>query len=258
MSSGYQQYSGNPYGQAEAGYGGSNPYGGTQGGYGASNPYGAEVRPVASHTARINHSDNSSQMPQDQLAAPALAHGDSNYSQASQYSQPNAPPAHPGAAPLSQQEFLTRIDGAKTKINQLSSSIQSIASIHQRMLGSPDSSSSAQLESIVADTQNRNGQIKEDIKALERDAAREPNNTFKKTQVETLKRTFRKQLEDFQKEESDYAKRYREAIKRQYRIVNPDATQQEVDEAANANWGDEGVFQTAVSEQPQAEKCACH
>ena len=40
----YQQYSGNPYGQAEAGYGGtSNPYGNT--GYG-SNPYGGGVSPA--------------------------------------------------------------------------------------------------------------------------------------------------------------------------------------------------------------------
>jgi syntaxin 1B/2/3 len=42
MSQNYQQYSGNPYGAAEAGYGQqaqSNPYGGG-GGYGSSNPYG--------------------------------------------------------------------------------------------------------------------------------------------------------------------------------------------------------------------------
>jgi hypothetical protein len=42
MSNNYQQYGGNPYGQAEAGYGGtSNPYGST--GYGSSNPYGGGV-----------------------------------------------------------------------------------------------------------------------------------------------------------------------------------------------------------------------
>jgi syntaxin 1B/2/3 len=42
MSHNYDQYGGNPYGQAEAGYGGqSNPYGGT--GYGSSNPYGGGV-----------------------------------------------------------------------------------------------------------------------------------------------------------------------------------------------------------------------
>jgi syntaxin 1B/2/3 len=43
MSPNYQQYGGNPYDKAEAGYGQqSNPYGG--GGYGSSNPYGGGVR----------------------------------------------------------------------------------------------------------------------------------------------------------------------------------------------------------------------
>jgi syntaxin 1B/2/3 len=114
------------------------------------------------------------------------------------------------------------------------------------MLSSPDNNATAQLESIVSDTQIKNTQIKDEIKFLEKDAAREPNNT-KRTQVGNLKRTFQKQLEDFQKEESDYSKRYREANARQYRIVNPEATEQEVEEAANADWGDEGIFQQAVS-----------
>jgi syntaxin 1B/2/3 len=148
---------------------------------------------------------------------------------------------------MSQQDFLARIDGTKSRINQLSNNIAEIANIHQRMLSSPDNNSTAQLESIVSETQIRNTQIKDEIKFLERDAAREPNNSFKRTQVESLKRTFKKQLEDFQKEESDYSRRYREAIARQYRIVNPEATEQEVREASNADWGDEGIFQQAVS-----------
>lgn len=51
MSNNYQQYGGNPYGQAEAGYGGtggtSNPYGST--GYGSSNPYGGGVSTAHAH-----------------------------------------------------------------------------------------------------------------------------------------------------------------------------------------------------------------
>lgn len=44
MSQNYQQYGGNPYGQAEEGYGAqSNPYGGGGAGYGSSNPYGGGV-----------------------------------------------------------------------------------------------------------------------------------------------------------------------------------------------------------------------
>ncbi|KAF2470051.1 t-SNARE [Lindgomyces ingoldianus] len=223
--SGYQQYSGNPYGQEEAGYSGSNPYEGAPGGYGASNPYGGQEERLNPH--------------------PPLQHGDSNYSQPSQYSM-SAPPTHQGGASLSREDFLARIEGAKGRITQLTSSIQHIATMHQRMLSSPDTSASAQLESIVSETQVRNTQIKDEIKFLEHDAAREPNNTFKKSQVDTLKRNFKAQLEDFQNEESSYSKRYREAIARQYRIVNPDATEQEVQEAANADWGDEGIFQTAL------------
>lgn len=183
------------------------------------------------------------------MQAPAtLQHGDSNYSQPSEYSQTTPYPTNTNTrGPLSQSDFFARVEGAKTRITQLSSQIQEIASIHQRLLSSPDSRASNQLESIISDTQIRNTQIKDEIKFLEKDAVRDSGNSSKRTQVESLKRTFRTQLEDFNKEESDYAKRYREAIARQYRIVNPDATEQEINEAANADWGDEGIFQQAVS-----------
>jgi syntaxin 1B/2/3 len=181
------------------------------------------------------------------VSAPPLQHETSQYSQVSQYSQPAQQPLSHAATPLSQQDFLARIDGAKSRITQLSANITEIANIHQRMLSSPDNRSSAQLESIVSDTQIKNTAIKDEIKFLEKDASREPQNTLKRSQVQSLKRTFKSQLEDFQKEEADYSKRYREAIARQYKIVNPEATESEVQEAANADWGDEGIFQQAVS-----------
>lgn len=148
---------------------------------------------------------------------------------------------------MSREDYLSRIEGVKQRIGQLTSDIQSIANVHQRMLSSPDNRSSSELESIVSQTQIRNTQIKDEIKFLEKDAAREPNNNFKSSQVSALKRTFKTQLEDFQREEADYSKRYREAIGRQYRIINPEATDAEVNEAANADWGDEGIFTQAVS-----------
>jgi syntaxin 1B/2/3 len=158
-----------------------------------------------------------------------------------------APSQQHGAQPLSREDYLSRIEGTKQRIGQLTSDIQAIASIHQRMLSSPDNRSSSELESIVSQTQIRNTQIKDEIKFLERDASRAGNDSFKKTQVESLKRTFKSQLDDFQREESDYSKRYREAIGRQYRIINPEATEAEVHEASNADWGDEGIFTQAVS-----------
>lgn len=216
-------------------------------------------------------------MKYDEPRPAQLTQADSNYSQPSQYSAPaptqtvphtDAPLPHgnsaqqygsaaqpgqqsygleqPGTKPLSQQDFLQRIDGTKSRIGQLTQDIGAISSIHQRMLSSPDTRSSAELESIVSQTQIRNTQIKDEIKFLERDAARDSSNSFKRTQVESLKRTFKSQLEDFQREEADYSKRYREAIARQYRVINPEATDAEVQEAANADWGDEGIFTQAV------------
>ncbi|XP_014562253.1 hypothetical protein COCVIDRAFT_11356 [Bipolaris victoriae FI3] len=258
MSQNYQQYSGNPYGQAEEYGAHSNPYGGS-GGYGSSNPYGGGY-------------DEPPQQQQLNPPAPLQRHGESNYSQPSQYSQAGAlSPAQtngqnvphtdvplnglpgqgntmeaPGSQPLSRDDFFTRIEGAKQRIGQLTSDIQTIANIHQRMLSSPDNRSSAELEAVVTNTQIRNTQIKDEIKFLEKDALRDPNDRTKKSQVEALKRTFKSQLEDFQKEEADYSKRYREAIGRQYRIINPDATDAEVEEVANADLGDEGIFTQAL------------
>lgn len=183
-----------------------------------------------------------------------LQHQDS---QASQYSQgPAAPqagqpyqtdaPLQHGPQPMSKNDYLERIDGIKAEIGRLTNDISAIANIHQRMLSSPDNRSSAELEAIVTQTQIRNTSIKGQIKFLEADASR-GGDSFKKSQVESLKRSFKSQLESFQKEEADYSKRYRDAIGRQYRIINPDATDAEVNEAANADWGDEGIFTQAVS-----------
>jgi syntaxin 1B/2/3 len=172
-----------------------------------------------------------------------------NYSQTSNYSNAGAPAVPHTSTVLTQQDFLARVDYAKTEIRTLSSNIQEIASLHQRALSSPDSNSSAQLENLVTQTQLKNTQIRDQIKYLEADAAKTQDGTksVKARQAKNLKSEFEKSLKDYQQEEVQYRQRYREQIARQYKIVNPEATDQEVSEASNMDWGSEGVFQTAVS-----------
>lgn len=147
---------------------------------------------------------------------------------------------------LSNQDFLSRVEAAKADIRTLTSYISQIAAAHQRTLSSPDSSANSALESVITQTQVLNTSIKDQIKYLETDAARSGRNNIKDSQVGQLKTSFKKQLEEYRTEEATYERRYREQIARQYRIVNPEATEAEVQEAANADWGNEGVFQTAV------------
>jgi len=174
----------------------------------------------------------------------------SNYSGTSQYDNAAAP-AVPGpqSSVLSQQDFLARVDFAKSEIRTLSGNIQEIASLHQRALSSPDSNSSAQLEDLVTQTQLKNTQIRDQIKYLEGDAVKtqDGSKSVKARQAKQLKGEFEKTLKDYQQEEVAYRQRYQDQIKRQYRIVNPEASESEVQEASQLDWGSEGVFQTAVS-----------
>ncbi|KAL9088591.1 MAG: hypothetical protein Q9165_006111 [Trypethelium subeluteriae] len=218
----YARYSGNPY-EGEGGgegYGQSNPYGSNTGsGYGASNPYG--------------HDSYGEQ---------------AGYQQGYAQTSDGAAQRPPGGAPtiMSTPDFLTRVKAVNSDIDSLTGQISQIGSVHQRLLSSPESQGSSQLEHLVSQTQILNTQIKDNIKRLEEDAARSGNNDTKNSQIRTLKNNFKRQLEEYQKEEQVYRQRYQDQIERQYRIVNPEATDEEAKEAAQANWGDEGVFQTAV------------
>lgn len=175
--------------------------------------------------------------------------------QQGQYEMQNYPsssytpqPTTSGQQTLSQQEFLDRVQSLRNDIKNLTADIDYIAQLHQRTLSSTDGQANAQLEQYVSQTQIRNTAIKDGIKGLERDLARttDGSRNTKNTQLQSLKTFFTAELDKYQAIELDYRHRYQEQIARQYRIVNPDASEQEVQEAAQADWGSEGVFQTAV------------
>ncbi|CAF3446030.1 hypothetical protein SNK03_003273 [Fusarium graminearum] len=176
-------------------------------------------------------------------AQDAPAHGNNQY-EMQDYSQ-QAPAA---GSSLSQQEFLNRVQRLRDEIKGLTTDIDHIGVLHSRTLGSTDGSANHELEQYVSQTQIRNTAIKDGIKGLERDLAKtnDSSRTTKNTQLQSLRTFFKSELDKYQSVERDYQQRYRDQIARQYRIVNPDASEEEVQEAANADWGNEGVFQTAL------------
>ncbi|KAI5926959.1 t-SNARE [Camillea tinctor] len=159
-------------------------------------------------------------------------------------------PQQPAASQtLSQQDFLGRIEFLRNEIGTLTNNVQAISSLHQRSLGETDGSTTTQqLERIVAETQNLNGGIRDQLKFLANDANRTTDGSrgLKERQVNTIKTQFERELHSYQQEESTFRARYRDQIARQYRIVNPEASEDEVRQATEADWGNEGVFQTAL------------
>lgn len=210
--------------------------------------------PIQHQTSNYSEAADS-QYSERQTGAPAAAYPTGAPLQAGQQMYaPNAPLqtgqnvqyVQQGPTVLSNQDFLSRVEAVKADIRTLTTHVGQIASMHQRTLSAPDSGSSTQLESMITQTQVLNTSIKDQIKFLETDAVRSKDNQVKNTQVAQLKGSFTKQLQEYRVEEASYEKRYREQIARQYRIVNPEASDAEVQEATDADWGNEGVFQTAV------------
>jgi syntaxin 1B/2/3 len=144
------------------------------------------------------------------------------------------------------------VTAVRQEIQGLTTSIQNVATLHQQALASSDNAAQQQLDDLVAATQLKNTSIRSQIQQLKADTERTTDGSFglKKRQFESLNGDFKDTIQRFLQEEQQYKERYREQISRQYRIVNPDATEAEVQQAADADWGDEGIFQTAVCRVP--------
>lgn len=230
----YGQYSQNPYQQGPA----------EESGYGQVSKPNKEAS-AASFPDRPQFTDSDVAMLQaNPYAQNAPVQGDNQYEMQDYNQQPPA-----ASSSLSQQEFLNRVQNLRNEIKALTNDVDYIGQLHQRTLSSTDGTANQQLEQYVSQTQIRNTAIKDGIKGLERDLAKTTDNsrTTKNTQLQSLKTFFKSELDKYQSIERDYQQRYRDQIARQYRIVNPDASEDEVRQAAEADWGNEGVFQTAVS-----------
>ncbi len=171
----------------------------------------------------------------------------SNLSATSNYSNSAAPANPTGSRLPDQSPFLKEVDKIDRLLEQLPKSIERIRGFHREAVNSADPNPPAGLESTVADTQTLNTTIRNNIKYLEADAAKSGNEPTKTTQVKRLKRKFQALLQEYQDEERKYRAECVNQIKRQYQIVYPNATDAEAEEAAQQDWGNEGVFQAAVS-----------
>ncbi|UNI15845.1 hypothetical protein JDV02_002339 [Purpureocillium takamizusanense] len=212
----YGQQSQNPYYQApaqESGYGQDH-------GYGQANPYA-----------------------QDQYEM-------QDYGNQSQYGNQyggnsSIQPPQQGAV-LSQAEFLKQVTELREHIKVFTADIDTISQLHQRTLSSTDGNARQQLNNFVEQTQSRNETISKEIEALKLDVEMTGSDNTKMPQFDSLRTYFKSELNKYRSVERDFQHKYREQIARQYRIVNPEATEDEVQEAAQADWGNEGVFQTAL------------
>ncbi|CAG8566349.1 10819_t:CDS:2 [Diversispora eburnea] len=149
--------------------------------------------------------------------------------------------------------FFDEISTIQEMIKQAQENINRINELHSRSLGtiSEDESSKQQLEALTSNTRKILTEIKDKIRKLESVNLGLPPNTgdlgVRNAQTENLRKKFMETLGDYQKMEYQNRQKYRARMERQYRIVNPQATQDEIEAALDNDEGEQVFAQSLMT-----------
>lgn len=148
-------------------------------------------------------------------------------------------------APLSQPAFLERVTWLQNEIGDLRQEVVEIGRLHASLLSGADDAAEDPLKQQYASIRTRNARIKSGLEELQKDfnSTTDGTKNLKQSRLQLLKDQFTKELKVYERQELDVQKRNADQISRQYRIVNPDATEAQVQEAVALG---EPVFETAV------------
>ncbi|KAK9469877.1 t-SNARE [Lipomyces arxii] len=142
--------------------------------------------------------------------------------------------------------FFGEIDDIRTAISQFDNNVARIESLHNRSLNEIDTEqdqwNQKQIDTLVAETSQLSNNIKFKIKSIE---GRSRNDSTKRVQADAVKKTFMDSIQRYQTVEASYSMKYKQRAERQYRIVRPDASDEEVQAAIEDESGTQ-IFSKAL------------
>jgi len=149
--------------------------------------------------------------------------------------------------------FYAEVSSIQDGISDFSSNVARIGEYHSRLLNSTDETAnqqnSAQLDELVERTRELSNSLKQRIQSLEAAPAGRPQDArIRKNQTGVLRSKFVEVLQGYQTVERDYRAKYKQRVERQFKIVKPDATPDEVSAVVNDTQGaGDQVFAQALS-----------
>lgn len=134
-----------------------------------------------------------------------------------------------------------------TGIAQIERNLEQLRMIQQRTLDDADSSSSSaanrQLDALSSETMAQYRELTERVRTIKSNP--EANTPKNKPQVGRVDRRLKQAIQQYQQVESGFRKRTQDQMARQYRIVRPEASEQEV-RAAVEDTSNNQVFSQAL------------
>ncbi|KAJ7740717.1 syntaxin [Mycena maculata] len=148
--------------------------------------------------------------------------------------QLNAPS---GGGGDSMSAFYTEISSLQDSLRTFNDNVNRISDLHSRSLNNTDDAAAqrnaAQLDDLVEDTSALSATLKRRIKALEKQGGSGRDGQIRKQQTALVKSKFVEAIQNYQTVEQQYRSKYKQRMERQYKIVKPDASPEEVRAVVN-------------------------
>lgn len=145
--------------------------------------------------------------------------------------------------------FYSEISSIQDSLRTFNDNVARIADLHNRSLNNTDDATAQrltqQLEDLVADTSALSSVLKRRIKALEKQGGGGRDGQIKKQQTGLVKQKFVEAIQNYQQAEQQYRTKYKQRLERQFKIVKPDASPEEVKAVVNDDSGGQ-VFSQAL------------
>ncbi|KAJ6593098.1 t-SNARE [Mycena capillaripes] len=151
--------------------------------------------------------------------------------------------------------FLAEAQSMQDSIGTFSANVTRISALNMRSLealGDDGAGIKQELDILIAETMALSNQLKDRLKQLQAavlpGARGRQEKEMRQNRVTLLRTRFTEALQTYQQAERDYRGKSRLRVERQYRIVKPEATQEEITEAISG--GGEQVFMQALTQSP--------
>lgn len=151
----------------------------------------------------------------------------------------------------SMSAFYSEISSIQDDLKTYNDNVARISDLHNRSLNNTDDSAGQrimqQLEDLVADTSALSNVLKRRIKALEKQGGAGRDGQIRKQQTGLVKQKFIEAIQNYQTAEQQYRAKYKQRLERQFKIVKPDATPEEVKAVVNDDQGGQIFSQALMS-----------
>jgi len=158
--------------------------------------------------------------------------------------------------------FYSEISSIQDSLRTFNDNVNRIGDLHSRSLNNMDDAAAqrnaSQLDELVADTSALSATLKRRIKALEKQGGSGRDGQIRKQQTALVKSKFVEAIQNYQTVEQQNRQKYKQRMERQFKIVKPDASPEEVRAVVNDEQGGQIFSQALMNSNRYGESRAAY